>query len=473
MANRLYIGARYIPLPFNNPDGSYNWLPGVAYEGLTIVIYDHRSYISKKPVPAISTPPSEDTDHWVDAYLYNADVAEALLSIEELQETKADKDGVYASLWAGELISKDRQTDNTPYLLRETGGDLKRIAPLAYPTLVGASVVENQQLTNLLSRAKTLGITITANNDGSITATGTATADNNLWFKQSFPFTANRVYLLNGSKGNGYLGVSGSYTGRDTGNGCLYKFSSNLSLQIVYGFSANTTYNETLFPEIIDLTQMLGSSIADLVYQLETANAGSGITWFRSYGFITDDYKSYNAGTIESVEATAKVVRDENGENAVTYPLGSDVLRGIFKLDANNKLYADGDRKEAADGTITRRYGLLALGSMNWTKTTASNIDVGYYYQAGLTLSVSGSLNCILDKYVLLDKIGLSANVAAYGRGLDKVAFRSSDKNIYIIDSAYTDATAFKTAMDGAMLVYELATPTTEQSTPFQSPQIV
>lgn len=54
---------------------------------------------------------------------------------------------------------------------------------------------------------------------------------------------------------------------------------------------------------------------------------------------------------------------DRNGEyepyTSQTYALGSDTLRGIFKLDANNNLYADGDRKES-DGTITRYYGTRA-----------------------------------------------------------------------------------------------------------------
>ena len=37
----------------------------------------------------------------------------------------------------------------------------------------------------------------------------------------------------------------------------------------------------------------------------------------------------------------------------------------------------------------------------------------------------------------------------------------------------YADADAFKTAMNGVYLVYELATPTTENATPFTSPQSV
>lgn len=409
MANRLYIGARYVPVPFNNPDGSYNWLPGVAYEGLTIVIYDHRSYISKKPVPAISTPPSEDTEHWVDAYLFNADVAEALLSIEELQEIKADKDGVYASLWAGELISKDRQVDNTPYLFRNTGGSLKRIAPLAYPTLIGASVAENQ-LCN--------GESVTVPNG------------HKYYLKKS------DTESLGESTGSAITGLT---SGSDM---------------------------------VIDLTQMLGSAIADYAYSLDT----NGIAWLRSYGFITDDYKPYNAGTIESVEATAKVVRDENGENAVTYPLGSDVLRGIFKLDTNNNLYADGDRKES-DGTKRRRYSIVNLGRIDW-------INAGEYklfYATALNENIGGAK--------AIRKAVSSTEVFSWGidsKALTKISYAGiSKKTPYSIcvstrgnilatldtKTTYTEAT-FKTAMDGVYMVYELATPTTETSTPFTSPQV-
>ena len=40
-------------------------------------------------------------------------------------------------------------------------------------------------------------------------------------------------------------------------------------------------------------------------------------------------------------------------------------------------------------------------------------------------------------------------------------------------DTSYTDATAFKSAMSGVMLVYELNVPTTEEAEPYQTPQIV
>ena len=65
MATRQYIGARYVPKFFENPDGSNNWLNGVAYEPLTIVTYANTSYTSKIPVPATIGSPNDNPTYWV------------------------------------------------------------------------------------------------------------------------------------------------------------------------------------------------------------------------------------------------------------------------------------------------------------------------------------------------------------------------------------------------------------------------
>ena len=208
---------------------------------------------------------------------------------------------------------------------------------------------------------------------------------------------------------------------------------------------------------VIDLTQMLGSAIADYAYNLEQATAGSGIAWLKSYGFLTDDYVPYNAGTIESVEASAKVVRDENGENTVTYPLENDVLRGIFKLDANNQIYAYGDTK-TSDGTITRKYGIVDLSSITWYHYF-SNRSTGKI--EGIKLPQS---NTVLGNYVSEKYTQIPASGSLSENGQYAVANFGSNNITFYYDGANEPSGYF---------VYELATPTTEQSTPFTSPQIV
>lgn len=65
MAVRQYIGARYVPKFFDNPDGSNEWLEGIAYEALTVVTYAGNSFTSKIPVPANVGSPNLNQKYWV------------------------------------------------------------------------------------------------------------------------------------------------------------------------------------------------------------------------------------------------------------------------------------------------------------------------------------------------------------------------------------------------------------------------
>ena len=156
-----------------------------------------------------------------------------------------------------------------------------------------------------------------------------------------------------------------------------------------------------------------------------------------------------------------------------SYPLDSTLtLRGIPKLDASGNLYYDGDRY-LPDGTVERRYGVMDLGMLNWEKTTDDRLTVGYYFSAQSILFPSSNINKRNPKYPISQVVGLSGIIATMGATVDKISFVAGNDAFYVIDSAYTDAEAFKTAMSGIMLVYELATPTTETAQPYQTPQIV
>lgn len=142
-----------------------------------------------------------------------------------------------------------------------------------------------------------------------------------------------------------------------------------------------------------------------------------------------------------------------------SYALDSDlVLRGIPKLD-NGNLYYDGDTY-ASDGAVTRKYGIVDLGTLNWRLLS------GNTFWAIPTGRKTLFWNGICPKYFQ------STNGVA---NLEDKAWtcNAGSFEMYIRDTAYTDATAFKASLDGVMLVYELATPTTETADPFQSPQIV
>lgn len=73
MANRQYIGARYVPKFYDGTNGT-EWDANVTYEPLTIVTYLSNSYTSKKTVPAGVGNPIDNPTYWASTGNYNAQV---------------------------------------------------------------------------------------------------------------------------------------------------------------------------------------------------------------------------------------------------------------------------------------------------------------------------------------------------------------------------------------------------------------
>lgn len=138
---------------------------------------------------------------------------------------------------------------------------------------------------------------------------------------------------------------------------------------------------------------------------------------------------------------------------------GSEVLRGV-----------EGSRDEKLpSGAITRNRAVVDLGTLNWAKGTGSN---GYFYaelsgmkqQTGAAQLFSG----ISGKYVAtLSRTNADWNSTT---NEDKViGTRHTTNYVCIVDSAFASYSGAQvaTALSGVMLEYPLATPTTEQGTPF------
>lgn len=166
-----------------------------------------------------------------------------------------------------------------------------------------------------------------------------------------------------------------------------------------------------------------------------------------------------------------------NGEyepyEAHEYALDDVELRGIPKLDSNNNLYYDGDEYEN-DGTVTRKYGIVDLGTLNWSYNSSSLL-----FYTGINDAVKSAntgLHGVCSKYRCV--VGYNPTGGINDTTQDKVfsigsSFVTVGSNLLIRDTAYTDPEQFKTALSGVYLVYELATPTTESADPYQETQIV
>ncbi len=137
-----------------------------------------------------------------------------------------------------------------------------------------------------------------------------------------------------------------------------------------------------------------------------------------------------------------------------TLNFGNDILRSAGNV-RDNKI---------PDGEITRKVGRVDLGTLDW-----SIID--YQGTKRFSTSLPNAIptgedrqkwqNIICSKY--------SVNVTPIsGTPIEDSICRYAT-SVYVIDSSYTDAAAFKSAMSGVILYYELATPTIEQGTPYDN----
>lgn len=217
---------------------------------------------------------------------------------------------------------------------------------------------------------------------------------------------------------------------------------------------------------VTDLTLLLGSTIADHIYSLETATSGAGIAKLREWGFISDAYIPYDAGSIESVKASAKVTRDASDNIIGNYPLDSSLtLRGIPKL-TDGKLWYDGDRY-LPDGMVERRYGVYVCTgqeSLTTQQTLTNNKYISFALPNAKNLPGVFSSDFVTDMGVTYSNN--INNDVSYG------AFRRN--TIFYVSFPVGMTTAEMQAwISGKTIVYELATPTTEQGDPFPSPQIV
>ena len=275
---------------------------------------------------------------------------------EDISQLKSEftaltSDGVVPS--AEQILSDNGVTDCVPYHYRKTGGDG---ADRLYDQIVGGTVCWNQLVQNIHETVTRNGVTATNNGDGSMTLSGTATAATAIELTVSFSWAKNHVYYLGKPLQfdlyNGYMAEGKN----------IVKTTNDITSYIYALISNGVTLNEKIYPQGIDLTAMFGSTIADYIYQLEQTTAGSGVAFFKS--LFPNDYYPYNAGELVSVSGlSAHVMRDADDNIIRSYPLDSTLtLRGIPKLDSNNKLYFDGDTYDA-DGTVTHNTILRAYQS--------------------------------------------------------------------------------------------------------------
>ena len=301
--------------------------------------------------------------------------------------------------------------------------------------------------------------------------------------KDYYPYTANTLQSVNTSKHtmvgkNQYTGDL-SHTGvindngtRGTANSRLYTSPTKVLPNTSYAINVvGEKSGETIY-----INRVIEYGVNGVFIRRQTT--ASAIPYIYSNPsdccYIVLDLRTSSLLDIESTDISE--IQIELGSTATEYEpytkheyaLPNIDLRGLYKLDASNNLYADGDTLEG-DGTLTRKYGIVDLGTLNWIYDS----EFQWLYTIGIALLVKRPTstaiigNGIMNPYVIVSRSTLG-NVT-----VDKSYCINTNGTVFIRDSAYTSASTFKTAMSGVYLIYELATPTTETATGFTNPQIV
>ena len=127
-----------------------------------------------------------------------------------------------------------------------------------------------------------------------------------------------------------------------------------------------------------------------------------------------------------------------------------------------------GGTLDIVSGVLTVDKAIIDLGSLSYTyQTSSNNVPMFTAYPTGITTGVIGVDKLDCEAYAHIACINASvATSAQFPNG--SVCQSSGGTSIRIRDDAYTDATVFKTAVNGYDLVYPLATPQTYQLTPVQ-----
>jgi hypothetical protein len=504
-----------------------------------------------------------ETDTLLNAKANSSDVY-TKAQVDTALESKADVDGDYKLMTVGnaeQLKSSVGEVNKTPYNFRTSGGSLD-IGDRETDKIVGGTIAFNQlQNKKDTDQSKSENnVTFTDNRDASYTINTTAEgATSNTYVSLATTnIIANHKYLIQGAPSSSslttyYLYITMSniiVTCNDTGNGGITEGLGNGEARFVIMVKSGAIITTPIIfkPQLFDLTQMFGSTIADYIYSLEQGNAGAGVAWFKK--LFPKSYYAYNAGELMSVKTSAhnmvgfnaynnatgkakllggveyqitgaytslaytdinggsetitpdlngKFTPTSNGELTVTggdatntcvhivwdgerdgdfepyelnsYALDSDLeLRGIPKLDANNNLYYDGDTYES-DGNVKRRYIKRTVdGDTLAVNSVALHSGSGLYYcMVNLSPYQSLATNSILafSRYF--------TNNGGVAKGNGYITSAGTLLVIVLNDQTITTKEAANAwlANNPFDIVYELATPTTEQADAYQNPQIV
>ena len=123
-----------------------------------------------------------------------------------------------------------------------------------------------------------------------------------------------------------------------------------------------------------------------------------------------------------------------------------------------------GGKLDVLTGELTVDKAMVDLRTLNWTYTSDTDFGYNFFTCSSFTNRKRGSVYLICDRYATAsggrNTMTSDAMISSYNA--------TNSQSICIRDDRYTTVSDFIASLDGAQLVYELATPTTIQLTPHE-----
>lgn len=350
----------------------------------------------------------------------------------------------------GKGITHRYETDNDTAYAKDIPSGAK---VMDVKLIGGKSVVENN-IMQVASIDKTdTGVYIKTNVDsGAVTINGVQTEDNPwaVTLATSIPVHANHSYFMRGARTTtitfrpkeDFTTASIAWkktNSKDAINVGVMPAGMKYCTVAIFSYMANAgkRYDETFYPQLIDLTQMFA--------------AGNEPTLEQCREIFANESYPYNAGTLTSADVTAVQVGDKviPLPNSISLKSAGSVYDSLEFYEQDGKYYQK----------HTQRVGVVDLGTLTYSLASGGLSPSGKIFISSLDVKPridSMPNNVICHMYQINDAWRYVSAID------DKSMMVSSnaDGRIYIRNDDYdNDVVGFKQAMQGVLLYYELATP--------------
>lgn len=320
----------------------------------------------------------------------------------------------------------------------------------------GKSIVWNQMITNPHftdgSNWSALGTLSISGNVARVTGNGTRT----LYPTSSITTLANHIYYawayVRVSSSAATARISGPYvvTEPTTNSTTFVKLTvigsrtndyvGNLPRIYTTGLPDANSYFEVKDFNVIDLTKMFGAG-----------NEPTSVAEFEALYPL--DYYDYDTGQLVSNSATGIEMLSSGGSNLGTFPLDiTSLTSGGVQIFPDGMKSAGTAYDEWSGTTGIKRVEAVNLGSLSWIRDSSG---IFFASVSGASNRTSGTSNMLIPKY---NRKNANASIGGAANNGD---YCQSGARIAINDQSYATAPAFKTAISGTMMYYELATPVT------------